>query len=283
MLGVAVPNHAFARGISARFVDTWATRGEPIIIEARIEDQIGVVDHVEFELSIDDRRVRTATVASAPWSATFASEAVWPFDPERLEVRARLFGRRGGLLLGLGVPFGYSLEILEPAQSAQRRRDFAPPPEEGPFPVVVVLAAEARAGSASRTRAHVAVLGPVHPRAQLKLALSVGPSFAEPDVLAGGGPLVLGAELGARFLATRRAFVDAVATADLRFPGFDPGGAVFVGLHGPWGGIGWEVSAGGGALAANATDDVDAVFFGAVRAGVRFGSTPTGSDATTDP
>lgn len=277
------PTTAFAQGIAARLVDTWATRGEPVIVEAEIDDPIAVVDRVVFELAVDGR-VRTATVTSPPWVAVFPAASVWPFGPERLELSAKLLGRRGGILLGLGVPFRKDLEILNPAESTQRRRDFARATQpEDAFPVGVVVAAEGRFGSAARARAHVAILGPVSRRVELKLGLSTGPSFAEPAAQSGGGPLVLGTELGARVTATRSTFVDALATADVRFPGFDPGGALFVGVRGPWAGVGWEIAAGGGALAANADAGAEAVFFGAVRAGVRFGSTGSEVSETTGP
>ena len=282
-LVMLAPATAFAQGIAARLVDTWATRGEPVIVEAEVDDPIAVVDRVVFELAVDGR-VQTATVTSAPWVAVFPAASVWPFEPERLELSAELLGRRGGILLGLGVPFPKQLDVLDPAESAQRRRDFARRIEaEEAFPVAVVVAGEGRIGSAARARAHVAVLGSVSSRVDLKLGLSTGPSFAGPGAQSGGGRLVLGAELGARERATRSAFVDAVATADVRFPGFDPGGAVFVGLRGPWGDVGWEISAGGGALAANVDAGAEAVFFGAVRAGVRFGSTASEVNETTGP
>lgn len=255
-----------------------------MVVEATVEDPIAVVDRVAFDLAVDGVWVRTATVSRPPWVATFAAEDVWPRDPGTLEVRARVLGRRGGLLLELGVPFAKPLEILTPAESAVRRRDFARTIEdEDRFPVTVGVAAEGRVGSASRTRIHIAVLGPVSERVELKLGLSVGPNFAEPNDLAGGGPLSLGAEIGARVLASSIWFADAVATADVRFPGFDPGGAVYVGARGPWGPVGWEISGGGGALAADATGDPRAAFFGALRVGVRFGSTDTQGMAKTEP
>jgi len=282
LLAIA-PRTASAQGIAARFVDTWATRGEPVTVAAEIDDPLGIVDRVAFDLAVDGVWVETSTVRGAPWAATFSADRVWPFEPARLAVRARLLGKRGGTLLELGVPFPKPLEILTPAASARRRKDMTRIREPESFPVVVGLAAEGRAGSASRTRFHLAILGPVARRTELKLGLSVGPSFAEPDALSGGGPLVLGSELGVRVSAPTTFFVDAVATADVRFPGFDPGGAIYLGARGPWGQVGWELSAGGGSLVADVTGDADAVFFGLVRLGVRFGSTDSEVDAMKEP
>jgi hypothetical protein len=279
----ALPARA-APGIAVRLVDTWATRGEPLRVEAIVDDPVGVVDRIAFELARDGEWVATATATGAPWTATFVADVIWPHAPQRLELRARALGRRGGVLLDVGRPFPLELDILDPVAAAERRRDLtAASSEEEPFPVTVGVALEGRVGSAARTRVHLAVLGPVSSAVELKLGLSVGPSFAEPAALDGGGPLVFGAELGARLSADPRWFADLVATADARFPGFDPGGALFVGARGPWGPVGWEVSAGGGALAAGVDDTPEAVFFGALRVGVRFGSTSEGPSAKTVP
>ncbi|NJK90080.1 MAG: hypothetical protein HC923_12305 [Myxococcales bacterium] len=115
----------------------------------------------------------------------------------------------------------------------------------------------------------MAILGPVSDAVVVRAGMSVGPTFEPPDAFASSGPMLLGFELGVR-VRSRPWFVDAVALGELRFPGFDPGGGMFVGAQGPMGAIGWEVSAGGGAVAPDLDQAVS--FFGSIRFAARFGS-----------
>lgn len=264
------PTAARAQALSAQFQDTWATRGQDVRVSVDVDDPIGVAHRVVFELLVDGVQTTTATT-TRPFVATFAAEDVWPRDPQTLEVRAEVLGRRGGLLLQLGYPFALTLEILEPAESLKRTSDLERAAGSDTSVVAVGLGLEGRVGSPARIRVRTSFVGWTPSFVRPAVAFSVGPAFAEPPGFEDGGPIALGTDAGVRWLAPRVWFVDTLLTADFRFPGVDLGGSVYLGAKGPWGDIEWMVAAGGGALAAGIEDRAEAAFFGSARIGVLFG------------
>ena len=190
-----------------------------------------------------------------------------------------MLGRRGGLILEVGALEPYELPVLSRARASEEKALFARAAvDESPVPVSGTVAIEARAGSNARVRAVVGALVDLGASTGLDVALSVGPTFAEPSRLAGGGPFVLGAELGLRWWAPPivegwTPYAQAFISSDVRLPGFDPGAGARVGIeHRLTSSVRLEISIGGAVVAFDtAGDDTFVGASGGVRAGVRFG------------
>lgn len=285
---------ALAQGVSARFGNDVATVGRDVAVSLEVEDPSEVVARVTVELRRPDEATWTATSAHAQadgrWQATFLADAVWRTGPAPavLELRALMYGRRGGLVLVLGELSPFEMDALPPALAAARTRALSraagPSPEvlgSDNFSLAGYVGVEARLGSSARARAFIAAGGTVTERIEILGHVVVGPAFAEPADLAGGGPLALGFELGGRGYVRPvgeawNLFAEPFVSVELRLPGVDPGAGLRVG------GLYWlspevaaEATLGGAGVAFSASPgDGEATHFGftgGLRVGVRFG------------
>ena len=277
---------SFAQGISARFGDDPAIIGRDVELRVEVDDPLGIAAAVEIDLRRPtgpwwtQRAVRTAP-GHRWWTATFSSTAVWPsVEPGQLEARARIYGRRGGILLVLGDLEPVEIPAISGAE-ARRRAEILASGEPSRFAGYV--GALTRLNSSARARAYLGFGGMATPRVELIGVVSLGPAFDRPKATGGGGPILLGGEAAAR-LYTRplrahewNLFVTPFAGADVRFPGLDAGAGVRIG-------IGWrlknevslEAMLGGAAvrfgLVATDDDRPKFGFVGGVRIGVRLGA-----------
>jgi hypothetical protein len=285
---------AAAQGVSARFANDAATVGRDVEVHLEVDDAAGVVARVQLELRRPDQATWTATAAAARpdggWVATFPAQEVWGAGPVpgHLELRALLYGRRGGLLMVLGELDPFEMDALPPALAEARRRALTRPEAAAQedvgaerFPLAGYVGLEGRLGSSARARAFIGAGGGISARVELLGRVVVGPAFAEPDDLAGGGPLALGFEAGARVYARPlgevwNLFGEPTAAVDLRLPGVDLGAGLRAGAQ--W----WispevaaELTLGGAAMLFGASPAEGEArhggFSGGLRLGVRFG------------
>lgn len=297
-MGVVLEGNLWAQpgrpGISARFVPLSATVGEAVQVELEVEDPSGTIQNATIELLRDEREgwiSRQAVHRQGPgptqlWSGTYTSTTVWApgglgvRQPERLLVRAKLYGRRGGLILSLGELDPLEVDVLTPAEAQARSRVLAATaPEEAPLRLVGYAGVEGRAGTSARARALIGVGGNLTPRLELLIYVLVGPRGSPPSRLDEGGPLTLGFE-GSLRAFTRppgygewTLFLEPFLGADLRLPGFDPGLGLRAGVEWPLGrSVELEVALGGGLYRFAVTGD-DPFFgvSGGLRVGLRFG------------
>lgn len=281
-------------GISARFVPLAATIGEELRVRLEVDDPTETIQSATLELLRDEREDwlrrpalrRPGPGVTSSWEGTFTSTTVWNpgglgvRQPERLLLRARLYGRRGGLILTLGELDPLEVDVLTPKESEARARVLtAEAPEEGGLTLVGYAGADARAGSSARIRGVIGVGGDLSPHLELLFFVLVGPKGAPPSRLEEGGPLVLGFE-GSLRTFTRppgrglwTLFLEPFLGADLRFPGFDPGAGLRAGLQYPLGRLVELEVAVGGAIYLYSVGGADP-FVGAsggLRLGLRFG------------
>lgn len=283
---------ASAQGISARFGNMVATYREDFSPRIEIEDRVGVVGRVLLEVRAEGqarwRRVEAEPTGKGSWwEGTFTSTTVWttPKEPRFLQVRAQILGRRGGVLLAPGAQEPLLVEVLTKPEVEARERVFkrhAPDAEEDLFSLTGYVGAEGRAGSGARARLVIGAGGSLTELLELAFYVSVGPAFARPDVVPGGGPLVLGFEGTLRAFTRSPAknvltlFVEPVVQVDLRLPGVDPGAGLRGGLSYQLGGsLAAELSAGGAVVFFRAVEPndpgVEVGFTGGLRLALRFG------------
>ncbi len=289
------PEAALAAGISARFGDTVATIGEDVVARVDVRDDNRITKRVRVELRRAGDSAWTRVDAVPPsgmsrwWVATFTSTTVWNdggirvAQPEQIEMRAFLYGARGGVLLVIGDIEPLTLDVLSPPEAEARDRALAVYDRGGDDDLLTLtgyVGTEGRAGSSARARLFIGVGGTVTTNVELLVYVGVGPAFAVPTILDGGGPLVLGFDAALRFFAraphlyTWSPFIEPFATVDVRLPGVDPGGGARAGvLYRVSSEIAAELSIGGALMAFNAASDRDVELGGAgmLRLAVRFG------------
>lgn len=298
LLCLAAPAEALAQGLSARFSNQVATLGAPLTVVVEVDDPNRVVHRVQVELRRPDAVTWTATAAHPRpddpqrWEARLEAEALWPRDapaPETLELRALLYGRRGGLLMVLGELDPFVMDVMTPARAAARRRALRGPGRAeaartgaDDFTLAGYVGAEGRLGSSARARGFIGAGGPVGRALELRGVVTVGPNFAEPGDRAGGGAVTLGFELGLRAYVQPLAdeawnlFAAPFAAAEVRLPGFDAGGGLRAGvLYWVSTEVAVEAALGGAVMVFGAVapdgEQTDVGFSGGVRVGVRFG------------
>ena len=297
IVGLLVASPAYAEGISARFGNDAAVQGRDVTIRVEVSDPIRAVDSIEVELrpvGADTWLTAAAVPADTPdltvrwWLATFTSTAVWRSPPPAaLEARARLYGARGGVVLALGDIEPLPIDVFTPSEAERRARVLAAPSADEALSFAGYLGVEGRAGNSARARAYLGFGGPVAPRGEVIAFVSLGPAFSRPDATAGGGPIVLGAELASRFYtrslsaAAWTLFAGPYATADVRFPGIDVGGGLRAGVT--WvvrSELAVELAISGAAMGfgVSAADDDDPGlgFVGGLRLGIRLGTVGDG-------
>ncbi|MCA9554675.1 MAG: hypothetical protein KC933_31890 [Myxococcales bacterium] len=292
-LAVLIGGTAAAQGVSARFGNDVATIGRPVEVNLEVEDPAGVVDRVRVELRRADQATWTATAAvdlgEGQWQARFPAD-VWGAGeaPGHLELRALMYGRRGGLLMVLGELEPFEMDALPPAlaearEKALTRASAAPPEVVGAdsFSLAGYVGVEGRLGSSARARAFIGAGGGVTDHVELLGRVVVGPAFAEPDDLAGGGPLALAFEAGARLYvhplgSAWNLFAEPCGAVELRLPGVDAGAGLRAGAMlwiSPE--VAVDVSLGGlvmaMALSPAEGEDTHLGFMGGLRLGIRFG------------
>jgi hypothetical protein len=283
-----------AQGISARFENLVSTLGEDFSPRIEIRDPIRVVDRVILEVrprgqSEWRRTEATHTGVGDWWQGTFTSTSLWTSreEPELLELRAKVLGKRGGVLLDLGGTEPLEVQVLtKPEVEARERvfRTYSPGREEeddGLSWFTGYVGTEGRANSGARARFLIGAGGAITDLIEAILYVSVGPAFSRPPELAIGGPIVLGLEASARIFTRPPAqydlslFAEPNLQVDLRFPGVDPG----IGLRGglsyrATGEVALELSLGGAAIwlrAIQADADSELGFSGTLRLALRFG------------
>ncbi|MCC7385887.1 MAG: hypothetical protein IT384_28820 [Deltaproteobacteria bacterium] len=281
--GGAAP--ARAAGVAARFQSFPAVEGRPLDARLEIEDETGAVERVEVELRSEGgvawHTMTASRTTALEWQVRFPVELI-PRAGQKVELRAVLLGARGGLLLELGADEPFALEVKSPAHArAEARLLTRAGEEEAGFALIGYVGADARAGSSARARAAIAIGLALGGTEELLATVSVGPAFARPALLESGGPLVLGVELALRGYVrapsqTRWApFGEVLASADLRLPGFDPGGGLRAGIsYGLGTDTRVELSVGGAAVVFGAAGEPSAAFgvAGGVRLMLRFES-----------
>ena len=293
-LAGAAPAQAAPQGLSARFGNLVATLGEDFSPRLEITDPLGVVDRVLLEARPrgEARWRRTdATRAESGdwWQGTFTSTSIYAThgaEPEALELRAKVFGKRGGLLLDLGGLEPLDVPVLTKPEVEQRERAFriyspGDDEEDGLFWLTGYIGSEGRANSGARARLVIGAGGALTDLIELILYVSIGPAFDRPQALDGGGPIVLGVEAATRIFTRPPSqydlslFVEPNLQVDLRFPGVDPG----IGLRG---GVSYragtdiavELALGGALLWLRAIEpniDSEIGFAGTLRLALRFG------------
>lgn len=295
VLALSVPNAALAAGISARFGDVVATIGRDVVVRVDVQDDKRITKRVRVELRRDGDSDWTRVEATPPsggqrwWIATFTSTTVWneggirASQPEHVQLRAFLYGARGGVLLVIGDIDPLTLDVLSPPETEARERALAVydrPADDDLLTLTGYVGTEGRAGSSARARLFIGVGGSITTNVELLVYVGVGPAFAEPTVFEGGGPLVLGFDAALRFFARAphlyrwSPFVEPFATVDVRLPGVDPGGGARVGvLYRLSTEIAAELSLGGAVMAFNAggEPDVELGASGMLRLAIRFG------------
>lgn len=283
---------ASAQGISARFGNMVATYREDFSPRIEIEDRVGVVDRVLFEARAEGaenwhQAEARPTGRGSWWQGTFTSTSVWGArgEPRFLQVRAKILGRRGGVLLAPGMIEPLRVEVLtKPEVEARERvlRSYAEGGEEDLFTLTGYVGTEGRAGSGARARLVIGAGGSLSELLELAFYVSVGPAFERPSVVTGGGPLVLGFEAALRVFTRSPArndltlFVEPLGQVDLRLPGVDPGAGLRGGLSYQLGGsLAVELSAGGAVVFFRAIEPndpgVEVGFTGGLRLVLRFG------------
>jgi hypothetical protein len=296
MVSLGVASDAFAQGISARFGNLVATYREDFVARIEVIDEVGVVDRVVLEARAEGqpgwaRAEAARTGRGAWWIGTFTSTSVYPpgqREPELLELRAKILGARGGILLELGGIEPLFVEVLTKPEVEARERVFRihskEPDDDGDELswLTGYVGVDGRAGSSARARVVIGAGGSITETLELILCFSVGPTFSRPQVLQAGGPLVLGAETALRVFTRSPArhaltlFLEPVLLVDIRFPGVDPGAGLRGGLSYQFGGeLSFEASLGGAAFLFRAIEPMDpgveVGFSGGVRLQLRFG------------
>lgn len=289
-----LPMGAQAQGVSARFSNQVAIQGQDVEVEVLLEDPAQVVTRIQVELRRPTDATWTATTAAATasrerWVSTFPASIVWASPPaDTLEVRALLYGRRGGLILVVGELEPFEMDALPPALAEARRRALTRPHSDAPatgadtVPIAGYVGVGARMGSTARARVFIGAGGPLGDTLELRGLILVGPSFSEPQERAGGGPFVLGVELDLRAYvcalsaSTWNLFAQPFLGVDLRLPGVDlVGGLRAGGLYWISQEVALEASLGGGpvvfGLSAPAGERTALGFSGGLQLGVRFG------------
>ena len=293
------PATAAAQGISAQLSSAFAVAGVDYVARLEVTDDLGAVGRVEVDVRprgaaawitaeaavVERAGPRLVFEAAFPW-ARLSEGAV----AGHLELRARLLGARGGLLLEIGDLDPLEIEVLTPPEAESRRRVFArarpAPVVEDDFTLTGHVALDGRAAASARARAFIGVGAPLTPRLAVIFGVAVGPAFARPEVLEAGGPMVLGFEGALRAYGQPpedawALFLEPFALVDVRLPGVDPG----VGLRagGSWRlgpELAFEASLGGAAMLFRASDpderSSELGFTGGLRAGLRLGGRPSG-------
>lgn len=277
---------AQASGLSAQLLEPRPEANRDLEVTIRLEDEAKVVTAASLEV----RRLGTSAwhrVAALRVGADFVATipaAEIPKPGEQLEMRAELFGKRGGLLFEIAHDEPVRVRVRSAPEAREEDRVFqveAPSettPEERTG-VSALVAFDLRAHSRARLRASLGVSFSVAAALELGLSLSVGPAFGPPAVVPSGGPVVLGPELALRWWALEEvealsAYLETFAGGDLRLPGFDPYAGLRVGMLWPIEPIlAFDLSLGGSALVFNAVGAAESteLGFGAqLRIGVRF-------------
>ncbi len=287
LLVLAAAPPAQAQGISARFGNLVATLGEDFSARIEVADPIGVVDRVLLEARPRGearwRRAEAVRTGSGDWwLGTFTSTAIWSAAeaPELLELRAKVFGQRGGVLLDVGAADPLEVPVLTKPEVEERERVFrayARGPEqeeEGLFWLTGYVGTEGRVNSSARARLVIGAGGSLTDLVELIFFVSIGPAFSPPAELESGGPIVLGPEAAVRIFTRPPSqydlalFIEPNLQVDLRFPGVDPGVGLRGGLSYRAGtDIAVEISLGGAAL----WIAPDVGFAGTLRLALRFG------------
>jgi hypothetical protein len=289
-LALGAPAEALAGGIALALVDSPAVAGEPVEATIEVDDPLGLVAAVEVDLARPGGPWMTQRAIALPgprsprrFRARFHDPALLAPAPPALRLRARALGDRGGVLAELGEAEPLTLELLDRPAAAARAgaearhaAEVASAREPPGSALHGHLGLEGRAGSGARARLLVGAGGALSARTELVLLVALGPAFAEPAVLAGGGPLTLGVEAAVRAYARApagarwAAFAHASVLADLRLPGADAGGALGAGALlrlGPE--VGLEASLFGGMLARDLAAGATPAAVGGLRVALR--------------
>lgn len=289
---------AQAQGVSARFGNLTAIYRADFEARVEVDDPVGAVAAVEVlmrpqrEIGEEEPWLTAKAQLEKPgwWLGTFTSTTVWKgAEPRYLEVKARILGRRGGILIELGVLEPLLVEVITKPEAVARARLFSrynEPEEEAAFTLIGYVGLEGRAGSSARGRLYIGAGGALSARTELLAFVSVGPAFSKPALLQSSGPLTLGFDLAFR-LYTRAPqnhswtlFLEPFGTADLRLPGVDVGAGLRVGAGLMVGDeVALEASLGGAGLAFRVADPdgnpVEGGFSGGLRLAIRLGGGST--------
>jgi hypothetical protein len=232
-------------GISARFAPMQAVESEALSVRIEVSDPLNVIQRVQVFVSVLGQAEESSysahsTPKSGPsqiWSATVPANRL-PAALSTIYLRAHLMTKRGGLILTLGAPERFDLQVLSAARARKEKAVFKRLGNElqGDFPFVGGLGLELKAGSSARARALVSGSAKSGQRWEMGLKVSVGPNFLEPSVLNQSGPLVIGFEFSGRRRIPSRpllgvdVFAEIYANLDLRLPGIDPHAGIRFGL-----------------------------------------------------
>lgn len=283
------PERAWA--LAARFGDPVTVRGQDVVVRVEVLDDPGVVARVKVELRRPEGAWMAAEAQRAGrwWAAVFPGSEVWADEwPDSLEARAAAFGKRGGVVLEIGVDEPLEIDVLTPERAAQRARDLQRTEsrlrrelEEGDvWALAGLVGTQARLADRARIRALLGLSAPLNAATTLVFRVSVGPAFSPPADL-DGGVLGLGLEAGLRVRnqpprpGRWSTFAGPRIGTELRLPGVDGFVGAEAGTHfGLSSQAALELSLVGSALLLHLVDDpepIDLGFSGGLRVGLRLG------------
>ena len=272
--------------VGARFLDPVAVEGEHLRVLVELLDDPGVASRVRVELRRGEGPWQgvSARARDGLWQADFRSLDPPLSEAETLELRATVFGRRGGILARLAHDAPLDVVVLSVERARARARDLrrADGALEGSgSDVAGLVGLQARVGEPARIRALVGASVPLRPGTALVARATAGPVFAAPEGR-DGGALGMGFELAGRFLGRPTgpggwsSFGGPLVALELRLPGVDAAAGVEAGAHlGLSETTALEVAAMATVVAAGIDGTPALAFTGGLRCSLRFESPRT--------
>jgi len=249
-------------GISARFGAMQVVEAQNFQVRIEVNDALHVIEKVTVFFSITGQTKQLAYTAKPGkargdtqwWSALIPASDL-PGALSTIQLRAHLMTDRGGLILSLGEPEPFEMQILSTARAKREAAVFQRLGNElqGDFPFVGGLGLEFRAATPARVPGVLSASAKAARRWEMGFKVSVGPAFLRPKALNDGGPVVLGFELSGRRRIPSKpvlgldVFTEFYTNVDLRLPGIDPHiGLRFGASHAVAGEARIDVALGGG-------------------------------------
>ncbi len=279
-------NAASAGALSAQLLEPRPEARRDLLVTIRLDDEAKVVTAASLEIrhaGASEWHRYDAERAGSSFVVTIPAKEI-PAAGTEIELRAELFGKRGGLLFEIAHDEPVRVRVRSSPEAREEDRVFRPEThvdagEAEKTGVSALVAVDGRMNSRARVRATLGVSFALSAGTELGVLLSVGPAFEPPAALVSGGPVVFGPELAIRGWAMRSpaalgAYLEPFVGGDLRLPGFDPYAGLRVGIVYPFEPtLALDLSLGGSASVSNAVgvnEPAELGFGGQLRIGVRF-------------